>query len=85
MGYGWNRGAICSSVIRCGVADYQRNSSIAWIFRSVRIAQTLVGETSDLRYLVRSNSAGLHQLAALVRPIGGELPIGVIGSMAKRA
>jgi len=48
------------------------------------VPQTLVGEPAHLRDLIRPDAIGLHELPALVGPVGGELPIREVGAPAER-
>src|SRR5579863_115122 len=49
----------------------ERDTTVGWVERGVRLAQTLVGKSADLRHLAGPDSVGLHNASGRVGAIGG--------------
>jgi hypothetical protein len=58
----------------------QRNSSVRWVLRRIRLPQPLIRKPAHVCHLVRANSVFLHHPPRRVRPVCGQLPVSVCRS-----
>src|SRR5882672_9328179 len=65
------------------ILDDQRNPSIGRIFRTIRLAQSLVGIAADLGNLVPAYAVGLHHPTRRITASSGKLPVAVVSIAGK--